>query len=375
MRAGLLISGGLDKLSGGNLYDRMLVEHLRKSGHHVRVFSLRGQTYSSRLLGNFALSLIGLLKEESLDILLQDELEHAAFFQLNQLLKKRIGCPVVSIVHHLRSDELRPRWQNSLYRMVERRYLLSVDGFIFNSESTKASVHGLCGGQLPMVVAHPGGNRLDPSVTKEDIIDRARQPGPIRVLFVGNVIRRKRLHVLLKALQKLPAGACTLTIIGNLSIDKRYVREILKQVDKNHPANRMTILGAASDEELTAQLKAADVLAVPSSYEGFGIVYLESSGFGLPAIGSTAGGAGEIITHGQDGFLISVDDVDSLAGRLYQLHQDRALLTAMSLNAFQRYQNHPTWQQTCGKITRFMGSMAAGNGNCPCCTAAENKKD
>ena len=105
------------------------------------------------------------------------------------------------------------------------------------------------------------------------------------------------------------------------------------------------------------------MLAVPSSYEGFGIVYLESRGFGLPAIGSAAGGAGEIITHEHDGFLLPVNDVHSLAGYLNRLNADRDLLTVMSLNAFQRYQNHPTWQQTCGKITTFMESMTTRNGN------------
>ncbi|MEN6375738.1 MAG: glycosyltransferase family 4 protein [Smithella sp.] len=363
LRAGLLISGTLDKLTGGNLYDRMLVEHLRATGHYMRVFSLPGQTYPSRLLGNFAFSMIERIKEESLDILLQDELEHAALFQLNQRLKKQIDCPVVSIVHHLRSAELRPSWQNSLYRMVERRYLQSVDGFVFNGENTKASVHRLCGRQLPMVVAHPGGNRLGADTTEAEIIDRARQPGAIRVLFVGNVIRRKGLHVLVEAMKQLPVGACTLTIIGSLSLDKRYVREIIQQIDQNGMGNRVAILGALSDRELSGQLKSAHVLAVPSSYEGFGIVYLESRGFGLPAIGSAAGGAGEIITHEHDGFLLPVDDVHSLARYLNRLHQDRNLLTAMSLNAFQRFQNHPTWQQTCRKITAFMESMTTRNGN------------
>lgn len=139
-----------------------------------------------------------------------------------------------------------------------------------------------------MVVAHPGGNRLGVDATEAEILDRARKPGPIQVLFVGNVIRRKGLHVLLEAMKQLPDGTCNLTIIGSLSLDKRYVREILKQIDQNRMGNRVAILGALSDSELTGQLKSAHVLAVPSSYEGFGIVYLESRGFGLPAIGSTA---------------------------------------------------------------------------------------
>ena len=44
-------------------------------------------------------------------------------------------------------------------------------------------------------------------------------------------------------------------------------------------------------------------MVVPSSYEGYGIVYREGMAFGLPAIGTTSGGASEIITDGENGYL------------------------------------------------------------------------
>ena len=55
------------------------------------------------------------------------------------------------------------------------------------------------------------------------------------------------------------------------------------------------------------------LLAVPSSYEGFGIVYLEGMHFGLPAIAGTDGAAKEIITHGQNGFLVRPGNPQALA--------------------------------------------------------------
>ena len=67
--------------------------------------------------------------------------------------------------------------------------------------------------------------------------------------------------------------------------------------------------GPLDNEELIAKYKSAHVLVVPSSYEGFGIVYLEGMAFGLPAIGTTAGAASEIISDGETGFLIPPDDV------------------------------------------------------------------
>jgi glycosyltransferase involved in cell wall biosynthesis len=101
----------------------------------------------------------------------------------------------------------------------------------------------------------------------------------------------------------------------------------------------------------------AHVLVVPSSYEGFGIVYLEGMGFGLPAIATTAGAAGEIITHGRDGYLIEPDDAAALAGYLHELATDRKLLLRLSLNAMKRFSVQPGWSQTAKSIRDFLQQM------------------
>ncbi len=76
--------------------------------------------------------------------------------------------------------------------------------------------------------------------------------------------------------------------------------------------------------------------------------------FGLPAIGTTAGAAGEIIRDGETGFLIRPDDAPTLAARLENLAADRALLTRLSLNALERCRQQPKWKQTAGEIRQFL---------------------
>jgi len=115
--------------------------------------------------------------------------------------------------------------------------------------------------------------------------------------------------------------------------------------------------GALDNEPLIKMYKQSHVMVVPSSYEGFGIVYLEGMGFGLPAIGTTAGGASEIITHGEDGYLIRPEDVSSLAGHLNVLNTDRNLLVRLSLNAVKRYRSQPTWDETARSIREFLYKM------------------
>ncbi len=68
--------------------------------------------------------------------------------------------------------------------------------------------------------------------------------------------------------------------------------------------DRVSFLGRASDHELALAYSRASVFALPSSGEGFGIVYLEAWQRGLPVIGSTEGAAPEVIAHGQDGLLV-----------------------------------------------------------------------
>lgn len=352
MRIGLIIYGSLDTVSGGYLYDRKLVEYLRGRGDQVTVFSLPYRNYADHLTDNFSTGLLRRLKEARLDFLLQDELNHPSLFWFNRAL--RAHYPVVSIVHHLRSSEERPAWQNGFYRLVERLYLHSVNGFVFNSQTTRGVVEKLVTARLPSVVAVPGGDQLGQALEPERIETRARREGPLRILFVGNIIPRKGLHALIDALARLDASRWRLTVIGADDIEPKYTAGIRAQIAAAQLDKNIHMVGRQTGAALLDQYANAQVLAVPSSYEGYGIVYVEGMAFGLPAIGTTAGAVGEIVTHNVDGFLVEPGDSVGLAGSLQSLISDRALLTQMSLAARARYDRHPTWEQSTQAIRKFL---------------------
>lgn len=357
MRVGLLIYGSLDLLTGGFVYDRVLVEHLRSQGDEVEVIALPWRTYRRHLSDNISFTFFRRLRRTPLDVLLQDELNHPSLVWLNRRLKRHLHYPLVSIVHHLRCSEARPVWQNRLYRWVEHRYLVTLDGLIFNSQTTRQTVEGLIGGGTPAIVAPPGGDRLQPNLSPEQILARAHEPGPLRVVFVGSLIARKELHTVLDGLTRLPRDSWQLDVIGSLSIDPGYVESIRRRLSQAGLSSQVRLLGVLSDTALATRLAHSHLLAVPSSYEGFGIVYLEGMGFGLPAIASTAGAAGEIICHGRDGFLIISGDSTALAHHVHQLSQDRQRLGQMSLAAQGRYAEHPTWENSMARIHRFLHTL------------------
>lgn len=359
MKIGLLIYGSLGTVSGGYLYDRMLVAQLQACGDEVEVVSLPWVGYGRALLHNLSRSLYQRLATADFDLLLQDELNHPSLFWLNRQIKRHVQYPIVSIVHHLRQSEQHPPGLLWLYRWVERRYLQSVDAFIFNSQTTRQEVARLMGETSdvwqPHVVAHPGGDRFQPVITEAEISQRTHEPGPLRVLFVGNLIPRKRLHTLIEALCQLPAADWRLDVVGSTAVHPTYTRRILHNLP-----TAVTLHGSLPDAALAELMRRSHVLAVPSQYEGFGIVYLEGMGFGLPAIGTTGGAAKEIITEGVNGYVINAVDTAVLAHHLHHLHQNRDALAAMSLSARQRFLAHPTWAQSMAKVRGFLGEQVRG---------------
>jgi glycosyltransferase involved in cell wall biosynthesis len=308
-------------------------------------------------MDNFSKTLYRRLIDSAVDVLLQDELNHPSLFQLNRSLTREVEFQIVSIVHHLRSSEVHPAWVNKFYRAVEKRYLQSADGFVYNSKSTRQVVENLIGGKKPGVVAYPAGDRLHSEISAGQIAARVRRDGPLQILFLGNVIPRKGLHILLDALTQIPMERWHLNVVGSLEMEGHYADRIKRNVISNGFEGVVHFFGPLIEDDLKNVMRYSHLMVIPSSYEGFGIAYLEGMGFGLPAIASTAGGASEIITPGVDGFLLPPENPTLLSGYLLQLIEDRDLLTGMSLAALNRYQCHPTWEETTSRIRFFLKNI------------------
>jgi glycosyltransferase involved in cell wall biosynthesis len=353
LRLGLVVYGSLDTVSGGFLYDRQLVRQLRSRGDEVEVISLPWRPYARGLLDNLSPALLKRLSRAAFDLLLEDELAHPSLFHLNLTLHRRVSCPLVAIVHHLRCSEARPAWQNFLYRQVERQYLTSVDGFICNSRTTRAEVEALAGSNRPVVVALPGGDHISGCLSREEVLDRA-PAGGLRIIFVGNLIPRKGLHTLLTALASLPDQDWSLTVIGSPEHDPVYARNIRAQIAALGLNGKMSLLGNVTGEALAERLRQSHLLAVPSSYEGFGIVYLEARRFGLPVIAGDTGGVREIVSPGVDGFLMPPGEAAPLARCLSSLLRNRDLLAQMSLAALAAAACQPTWEGGAAKVREFL---------------------
>jgi glycosyltransferase involved in cell wall biosynthesis len=351
MHIGLVIYGSLDTMSGGYLYDRKLAAYLQEQGDTIEVISLPWRSYLSHLTDNLRFRL-----PHNFDLLIEDELNHPSLLAANA---QPHSYPVLSLVHNLHSSEKRAAWQNTFVRAVERRYLRSVDGFIFNSLTTRNAVQALTGGDpkasawdKPYVIATPGGDRLG-TLTPEQVSKRTKVPGPLRLLFLANVTPLKGTHVLLEAL-RLVTSDFRLDVIGSLTVDALYAREMQQKVIVQGLRSKIFFHGILDGEALAQKLRESQVLVIPSFYEGFGISYLEGMAFGLPAIGTTAGAIPQLISNGENGFLIEPGDSGRLAQYIQELASNREFLERLSLAAQHRFQSQPTWAESAETVRSFL---------------------
>ena len=371
LRVGIVIYGSPDQLSGGYLYDRMLGRSLEASGHQVKFLSLRSGTYLTRLASGASGSLEGQIRAEGpFDVVIIDELCHPSVSLGLRRLKRRLGDRprFALLVHHLRRNEDVSPFARPLTTALEKRLINSCDGLIVNSSSTLEEVRKLQRRSPPVVVARPSGKRFSPPST-ETHKAMPFSENEFRILFVGNLIPRKGLHTLIEALTVMDADegrgaspsarrAATITAVGATDVDDRYVADLRRRIGRLGLADRVQFTGAVSDASLEGFYESHDILCVPSQFEGFGIVYLEAMGFGMPAIGSLGGGAADIIQDGENGFLVASGDTRALAVRLNRLRDDPPFYRRMSEAATATYANSPTWEESMGVIEGFLARLS-----------------
>jgi glycosyltransferase involved in cell wall biosynthesis len=357
MRIGLVIYGSLETLTGGYLYDRKLAEHLAAHGDEVEVISLPWRNYCRHLTDNVSPALARRLDGGRFDVLVQDELNHPSLVLTNRRLERRAECPVVAIVHVLRANERERSSLLALYAATERRYLAGVDAAVFCCDATRTQAERLIGDSMPGIVARPGADHLGRQPTEPEVAARAHEVGPLRVISVANVVPRKGLHVLIESLARLPRQRWRLTVVGSLTMDRGHVRRVRRLIDRAGVRANVELLGAVPNEAVPELLADSHVLVVPSSYEGLAIAYVEAMHLGVPVIATTAGGAGEVIEHGREGWLVAPGDVESLTAHLDQLLRDRTLLLRMSLAARLRAEHHPSWEHSLGRARALLSSI------------------
>lgn len=359
MNIALVIFGALDDRSGGFRYDRELVEALRRRGHEVSIVSQRRPSrYGEQLTQARESDWIDGVLAIDPGLVLIDELNHASTASGLPVLRNGLGgsVPIVAVVHHLRSDEGRGRlWS----RRVERRFLRGCDGWLCNGTTTLGRVIRISGCMRHSAVVMPGRDEAPSSRVPSDVLKGSSQDlrsGNIRILTVGSIEPRKNIATLIRAVGSIPAAR--LTVVGSREVDPVYARRLDRIVTRLDVGDRVRFTGRVSPSELEQYYLESDLFALPSWYEGFGIVYLEAMNHGLPVIATRCGGARDLVRHGMEGYLVDPRSPGSIAAAILQFAGAEASRRGLTDAAVRRAQSFPIWERSMIGAVHFLEQVA-----------------
>ncbi|MGH9775197.1 MAG: glycosyltransferase family 4 protein [Candidatus Acidiferrales bacterium] len=185
---------------------------------------------------------------------------------------------------------------------------------------------------------------LDPDFARlaqlaENIPRPAQLPTGRIILSVGRWESRERykgLDQLIAALAQLGMDYDDVSVVAIGPGDDRARLQTLSA--ELGVSERVLFLSGRTAEELAAWYQRADVFALPSGGEGFGLVFLEAMALGKPVIGCTVGGTPDVVENGVTGLLVPYGDVEKLREALAALLSNETLRVEMGLQARRRVQ-------------------------------------
>ena len=168
----------------------------------------------------------------------------------------------------------------------------------------------------------------------------------IKVLFSGNLTRRKGAHLLLPIIERLDKNITIYYTSG--------LRERSKLLD--HP--RLQPLGNIPHNKMPELYQSMDILLFPTVREGFGLAAVEAMACGLPVVATNSSALPEVVTPKQGGFLCSLGDVEAFANAIQTLADNTSLRKAMGCFNREQVEQRFTLKRMVGEYRALFDSLA-----------------
>ena len=260
------------------------------------------------------------------------------------------------------------------YRILgENRAISIADKIIASTSTEKSQLESLYDANPDKIEIIPPGVDLShfypipPDESKEFVgipLDKRM------LLFVGRIDPIKGIKTLLKAIGYLSDNGqaeenlCLVVIGGELEDENGQESDEMKLLhqlrDKYGLQELVTFLGKRSQDSLPYYYSAAEMVIMPSHYESFGMVALESMACGTPVIASLVGGLVHLVEDEVTGYHVPVDDPLALCERITCLLKDKALRYRMGHNAFALAKKYD-WEDIADRMIQTYDKLSISN--------------
>ena len=306
----LLVSGDVGRRTGGNLYDRRMERACRRAGLPLRIVTV-GSTAHAR----------SELRRLRPRVIVIDSIAITITAPLVGWVRRELGARVVLLMHM----PTRARGTRALLREADRVVAVSAE------LARTLAVQGVPRSRLSVI---PPGCDGVPRVARRTGKARGDK---LRVLAVANWSPTKGIAHLVAAAAQVPD--VHLDLVGETG--KRPYREAVRaRIRSTGIEARVVVHGALDEGALARRYAEADVFALPTQREGYGIVFGEALAHGLPVIAADIPPVRAIV--GDAGLFVPARHVRSLAAAL-RLMTDIWLRRRLAKNARVRARALPHW--------------------------------
>ena len=238
-------------------------------------------------------------------------------------------------------------WLAPAYLLIERSMIHVTNAVVAVSEEERSAGQAALGRRAARIRVNPNG--VDIGHFRQDGPVASRTNDPL-VVSVGRLSHQRAPDVALAALALMRTPAARLRLVGE-GPERATIEE---QAAALGIADRVELVGFRSD--VAPELRAADVVMIPSRYDGMALVMLEAMACGSPIVATRVPGTSAL---GSAGVLVPVEDARSLAGAIDALLADSARREALGKAARTRVVEHYALHSSIAGILRLWRDLGA----------------
>lgn len=316
--------------TGGEFCSQLLLNGAAKAGLQIECWE--GDKYGSLKKNIAAMNIVYLFKAFFMNrnaYLLVDMDFHARYILALLWARLYKKAKIIGLLYHYNYWDKYSFLSRTIHLFNERWVSKKCDFLITISKFTANNFRSLSQRDIPVFIHTPFSRAAEELPNEIARFNSDCQ----RLLFVGSIERRKNVVNIIKATTLLK-NPFKLDIVGFFP-SKDYLNTVTELINSLGLKNDITVHGKIDEEELAKKYSAANIFILVSHMEGYGMVYAEAMGFGLPVIATTRGAVPELVENDSNGFLCEPDNIIQIAEAINKLG-DRETWERISANNIEK---------------------------------------
>lgn len=343
-----LYPGDLATPTGGYAYDRRLIGALREAGVTVEAVSL-GDGYPDPTVSQVAAAGAAFARLPDGAAVVVDGLAYGVLGDIARQEARRLK--LVALVHHpLALETGIPAERARQLHEAERRSLKWAAAILTTSRTTADTL------AAEFEVARERITVIEPGLERGERASGRPAGEGVGILSVGSIVPRKDHATLIAALSGLREEAWHLDIVGDGTRHPDCRTRLIGQIGRLGLSDRVSLHGALEADSLETFYKRADIFALTTAYEGYGMAFAEAMAHGLPIV-ATGDGAVATTVPADAGFVLKAGDVNAVREALRRLIAGPDLRRAMGDAAFRHAAGLPGWADAAGTLARLLETL------------------